>query len=60
MSLGEKVYLATILFMFVGFMVLMAVLSWLDAKDEWIRKARASQAAAKKGGAISGSAPAHR
>jgi hypothetical protein len=40
MSLGEKLYLAGILFLFASFMVLMGTLCWLDARDERIKRRR--------------------
>lgn len=33
MSIAEKVYLGMVLFLFFGFMLLVATLSWLDAKE---------------------------
>ena len=40
MSFGEKIYLAGVLFAFGSFMVLMGTLSWLDARDERIKRRR--------------------
>jgi len=40
MSLGEKLYLAGILFLFASFMVVVGTLSWLDARDERIKRRR--------------------
>ena len=50
MSLGEKLYLAGILFLFASFMVVVGTLSWLDARDERInrRREKASQAPSPK------------
>ena len=42
MSLGEKIYLAGVLFIFASFMVLMGTLCWLDAKNERIKRRRES------------------
>ena len=40
MSFGEKIYLAGVLFAFGSFIVMMATLSWLDARDERIKRRR--------------------
>ena len=48
MSPMEKLYLAMVLFLFASFIVLMGVLSWLDLKDDRIRRRRALHAAAQK------------
>ena len=40
MSFGEKIYLAGVLFAFGSFMVLMGALSWLDAKEDRIKRRR--------------------
>ena len=61
MSLGEKIYLAMVVSMFVMFMVLLATLSWLDAKDARLerRRQRALQTEHKPGTFIAGGATAH-
>lgn len=40
MTLPEKVYLAMVLIMFFGFMIVLLTLSWLDAKHSRIRRRR--------------------
>jgi len=40
MLFGEKLYLAGTLFVFASFIALIGTLSWLDAKDERIRRRR--------------------
>jgi hypothetical protein len=40
MSFGEKIYLAMVVFMFGSFMVLLGTLSWLDAKEERVKRWR--------------------
>lgn len=45
MTLGENLYLVMIVVLFSSFMVLLATLSWLDAKDEEIKRRRAHKAA---------------
>ncbi|MDB5397592.1 MAG: hypothetical protein JWM91_5098 [Rhodospirillales bacterium] len=37
MSLGEKIYLALVVVMFVSFGIVMGTLSWLDARNDKIR-----------------------
>jgi hypothetical protein len=63
MSFGEKVYLAGVLFAFGSFMVMMATLCWLDARDERIKRRReaASQTpAAKHEAFVTGAAVHHK
>ena len=50
MSFGEKIYLVGVLFTFGSFIVMMGTLSWLDARDERIKRRRekAKQAASVK------------
>ena len=38
MSLGEKLYLAVVMTMFVSFAVLMLTLCWLDAREGKVRR----------------------
>jgi uncharacterized membrane protein YcaP (DUF421 family) len=38
MSLGEKLYLVMIVSLFISFIMLVATLSWLDAKEEKVRR----------------------
>ena len=38
MSLGEKLYLAVVMAMFVSFAVLMVTLCWLDAREDKMRR----------------------
>jgi hypothetical protein len=38
MSFGEKLYLVMIVSLFISFIVLLATLCWLDAKEEKIRR----------------------
>jgi hypothetical protein len=60
-SLGEKLYLAMVVSLFMSFIVLMGTLCWLDGKDARIerRRAHAKSATAKNlgrfpsGGAVS-------
>lgn len=40
MSIGEKIYLAVVVLMFVSFMVLMVTLCALDARDEKLKRWR--------------------
>ncbi len=43
MSIGEKLYLVMAVSMFASFGILLAILSWLDSKDDRISRARARQ-----------------
>jgi hypothetical protein len=45
MSFGEKLYLVMIVLTFSSFIVLFATLSWLDAKDEKIKRRQDRKAA---------------
>jgi hypothetical protein len=38
MSLGEKIYLAMVVFMFASFLIVMGTLSWLDARADRIQR----------------------
>ena len=38
MSFGEKIYLAMVVFMFASFLIVLGTLSWLDAREDNIRR----------------------
>ena len=62
MSFGEKIYLTGILFVFASFIVMVGTLSWLDARDERIKRRRekAKQASPVKHEAFVTGAAVHR
>jgi hypothetical protein len=62
MSFGEKIYLVGILFVFASFIAMMGTLSWLDVRDERIKRRRegARQASPVKHEALATGAAVHR
>ncbi len=59
MSIGEMLYLGMVIAMFLGFLVLIATLSWLDVKESRVTDARREPASAKAGHASGKPAAQH-
>jgi hypothetical protein len=61
MSIGEKLYLVLVVSMFTSFVVLTAILSWLDSRQDKARRhTRSVSMTVKKPGVLPLHATAHR
>ena len=62
MSLGEKLYLAVVVSTFASFIVLMGTLSWLDGREDKVRRKQTRDKALdnRQVGSVAEQAGAHR